>query len=134
LFSSLKNLLKVALYSNPHPFVSLLIPAKGKRFLPRLTKFLGRDRNILLLTLLVATFAQQDVVIRAPLLDSLEPSEDRSDVERQTQTWLEGIPQAILPTIGHASLLHISSWLGMLLERTNVMTVASTEVRRFDIF
>lgn len=112
---------------NPHPFVSLLMPAKGKRFLPRLTKFLSSDRNILLLTLLVATFSQQDVVTRAPLLDSVEPSELRSEVERQTHTWLDSIPQAILGTITHASLLHISSWLGMLLERSNIIAVASTE-------
>ena len=82
----------------------------------------------MLVTLLVATFSQLDVVIDAPLLDSLEPSDARTELDGQNRLWLDSVSMAILPTVSKASLLHISSWIGMLLERTNVVAVASTEV------
>lgn len=104
------------------------MPAKGKRLLPRLTKYLSPEQNAVLVTLLVATFSQLDVVIQAPLLDSMEPSDARTELDSQNRLWLDSVSMAILPTVSKASLLHISSWIGMLLERTNVVAVASTEV------
>jgi DNA topoisomerase 2-associated protein PAT1 len=113
--------------SDPHPFISLLMPAKGKRLLSRLTKYLGQ-RNLLLLTLLVALFPQVDVVAKAPLLDSVEPSELRTEIETQTAAWLDAVPGVILAAVTQASLAHISSWFAMLLERTNIVKIASTQV------
>jgi DNA topoisomerase 2-associated protein PAT1 len=103
------------------------MPAKGKRLLSRLTKYLGQ-RNLLLLTLLVALFPQVDVVAKAPLLDSVEPSELRTEIETQTAAWLDAVPGVILAAVTQASLAHISSWFAMLLERTNIVKIASTQV------
>jgi DNA topoisomerase 2-associated protein PAT1 len=103
------------------------MPAKGKRLLSRLTKYLGQ-RNLLLLTLLVALFPQVDVVAKAPLLDSVEPSDLRTEIETQTAAWLDAVPGVILAAVTQASLAHISSWFAMLLERTNIVKIASTQV------
>ncbi|KAG6374836.1 topoisomerase II-associated protein PAT1 [Boletus reticuloceps] len=92
--------------SDPHPFISLLTTAKGKRILPRLSRHIQPARMLTLLTLLVACFSQLDVVKYAHLLDLPEDSHlhtqsrspssngdanppDRDEVERQTQPFSE---------------------------------------------
>jgi DNA topoisomerase 2-associated protein PAT1 len=102
--------------------------AKGKRFMARLTKYLNEDRSLLLFTLLVAIFPQLDVVAQAPILDTVAPSEQRTEVELQTQMWVDHIPTFIMAAVSHASLHHISGWLGLLLHRMDVVAVANTQV------
>src|SRR5271156_1323421 len=85
--------------SDPHPFISLLTPTKGKKILPRLTRHLSSQRMLTLLTLLVACFSQLDVVHQAPCLDYIKDTQERSDVERQTQAFLGSVMQSILPVV-----------------------------------
>ncbi|TFK25645.1 hypothetical protein FA15DRAFT_341353 [Coprinopsis marcescibilis] len=112
--------------SNPHPFISLLTPTKGKKVLPRLTRHLPSDKMLTLLTLLVACFDQLDVIKRAPLLDSLVESNERADVERQTQAFLGSVMQSILPVVSVAELRLVTGLLSLLLHRTNIVAVAQT--------
>ncbi|KAG2355143.1 topoisomerase II-associated protein PAT1 [Suillus spraguei] len=112
--------------SDPHPFVSLLTPVKGKKILPRLSRHITPPRMLTLLTLLVACFSQLDVVKHAPLLDSLEETSERQDVERQTQAFLGSVLQSILPVIAKAELRVITGLLGLLLDRTNIVVSAQT--------
>jgi DNA topoisomerase 2-associated protein PAT1 len=112
--------------SDPHPFVSLLTPVKGKKILPRLSRHIAPPRMLTLLTLLVACFSQLDVVKHAPLLDSLEETPERQDVERQTQAFLGSVLQSILPVIAKAELRVITGLLGLLLDRTNIVVSAQT--------
>ncbi|KAG2039900.1 topoisomerase II-associated protein PAT1 [Suillus americanus] len=112
--------------SDPHPFVSLLTPVKGKKILPRLSRHIAPPRMLTLLTLLVACFSQLDVVKLAPLLDSLEETPERQDVERQTQAFLGSVLQSILPVIAKAELRVITGLLGLLLDRTNIVVSAQT--------
>jgi hypothetical protein len=114
--------------SKPHPLVSLLMPAKGKRFLARLTKYLDGERALVILTLIVALFPSMDVVERAPLLDSLEPSDARAEVEAQTQTWLDSVPTFITAAVTYASFTQLVGWVDYLLRNTIVVQVASTRV------
>jgi Topoisomerase II-associated protein PAT1. len=81
-----------------------------------------------MLTLLVACFSRLDVVVRAPLLDSLEETRERSDVERQTQAFLGSVLQSILPVVAKAGLRLISGLLGLLLDRSNIVAVTQTRV------
>lgn len=117
--------------SDPHPFVSLLTPVKGKKILPRLSRHIAPPRMLTLLTLLVACFSQLDVVKHAALLDSLEETPERQDVERQTQAFLGSVLQSILPVVAKAELRVITGLLGLLLDRTNIVVSAQTRVRVF---
>ncbi|TFK71608.1 hypothetical protein BDN72DRAFT_817099 [Pluteus cervinus] len=113
--------------SNPHPFVSILSATKGKKLLPRLTRHLDHQRMLTLLTLVVACFSQLDVVVHAPLLDSLQETRERNDADRQTQAFLGSVLQSILPIVAKASLRLITGLLGLLLDRTNVAAIAQTK-------
>ncbi|KAJ6621334.1 topoisomerase II-associated protein PAT1 [Mycena sp. CBHHK59/15] len=104
--------------SNPHPFVSLLSPSKGKKLLPRLTRHIGASRMLTLMTLLVACFTQLDVVTQAPLLDVLEETMERAEVERQTQAFLGSVLQSILPVVAKLELHVVTALLGLLIERS----------------
>ncbi|KAJ3550388.1 hypothetical protein NMY22_g530 [Coprinellus aureogranulatus] len=112
--------------SNPHPFISLLTPTKGKKLLPRLTRHLSSDRMLTLLTLLVACFDQLDVVRLAHVLDSLVETPERLEVERQTNAFLGSVMQSILPVASVAELRLITGLLSLLLHRTNIVAVAQT--------
>lgn len=83
------------------------------------------------LTLLVACFSQLDVVIQAPLLDSLDGTKEQADVEAQTQAFMASVVQSILPVVAKASLRLVSGLLGLLLDRSNIIDVARTRVRDY---
>jgi len=112
--------------SKPHPFISLLIPSKGKKILPRATRHLSHDRMYTLLTLLVACFDQLDVVQNAHVLDSVEESTERAEVERQSEAFLLGVLHSILPVVARAELKIVTGLLGLLLDRTNIIRVAQS--------
>ncbi|CAA7267400.1 unnamed protein product [Cyclocybe aegerita] len=112
--------------SDPHPFISLLMPTKGKRILPRLTRNLNSQRMLTLLTLLVACFGQLDVVKQASVLDSIKETPERLEADRQTQAFLGSVMQSILPVVSVANLRLVTGLLGLLLDRTNIVAVAQT--------
>ncbi|KAH8116273.1 topoisomerase II-associated protein PAT1 [Phellopilus nigrolimitatus] len=110
--------------SDPHPFVSLMMPAKGKKLLPRLMRHLTPEQTLLLNFLIIACFSQFDVVKNTAILDSQEDTPARSEVDRQTQTFLSTVLQSILPVIAKANLKLIGGMLGLLMERSEVHFVA----------
>ncbi|KAJ7180520.1 topoisomerase II-associated protein PAT1 [Mycena filopes] len=114
--------------SNPHPFVSLLSPSKGKKLLPRLTRHIGSARMLTLMTLLVACFTQLDVVQQAPLLDSLAETDARAEAERQTQAFLGSVLQSILPIVATLELHVVTALLALLMDRSqDIAAVAKTK-------
>ncbi|KAF7309684.1 PAT1 domain-containing protein [Mycena indigotica] len=114
--------------SNPHPFVSLLQPSKGKKLLPRLTRHIDHPRMLTLMTLLVACFTQMDVVKEAPLLDSLDESSERAETDRQTQAFLTSVLQSILPVVTKLELHIVTALLGLLIDRSeNIGLLAQTK-------
>ncbi|KAG6891608.1 hypothetical protein C0992_002647 [Termitomyces sp. T32_za158] len=112
--------------SNPHPFISLLVPSKGKKILPRATRHLSHERMYTLLTLLVACFDQLDVVQDAYLLDSIEDTKERVEAERQSEAFLLGVLHSILPVVARAELKLVTGLLGLLLDRTNIVYIAQS--------
>ncbi|KAF9525973.1 topoisomerase II-associated protein PAT1 [Crepidotus variabilis] len=112
--------------SDPHPFISLLTPSKGKKILPRLTRHLTNQRLLTLLTLLVACFHQLDVVKQALILDDVHDTVERLEVERQTAAFLGSVMQSILPVVSTANLRLVTGLLGLLLDRSNIVAVAQT--------
>ncbi|CCM02449.1 uncharacterized protein FIBRA_04548 [Fibroporia radiculosa] len=112
--------------SIPHPFVSLLTPIKGKRLLPRVVPHLSTQQMLTVLTLLVACFSQLDVVIKAPVLDSLQQTQEDKEVEDQTQAFMLHTIHSILPVVAKAGLRLVSGLLGLLLERSDIVAIART--------
>ncbi|KAK2463708.1 hypothetical protein APHAL10511_004459 [Amanita phalloides] len=112
--------------SDPHPFISLLIPTKGKKVLSRIARHLNDQRMLTMLTLLVACFNQLDVVKQALVLDHAQESKELSEAERQTQSFLTSVLQSILPIVAKANLRLVTGLLGLLVDRSNVVIVAQT--------
>ncbi|CDO73306.1 hypothetical protein BN946_scf185008.g68 [Trametes cinnabarina] len=112
--------------STPHPFISLITPIKGKKLLPRVARLLDNDRMQILLTLLVACFSQLDVVIQAPMLDTLEETREIKDLESQTQAFLGSVVQSILPVIAKAQMRLVTGLFGLLLDRNDIVAIART--------
>lgn len=81
-----------------------------------------------LLTLLVACFDQLDVVRQAHLMDSVVESAERAEVERQSEAFLWGVLQSILPVVARADLRLVTGLLGLLLDRTDIVLVAQSAV------
>jgi DNA topoisomerase 2-associated protein PAT1 len=109
------------------------MPTKGKKLLPRLCRHLNNQQMLTMLTLLAACFSQLDVIAKAPLLDSLEDTPERDDAERQTQAFLGSVLQSILPVVAKANLRLISGLLGLLLDRSNIVTITQTRVSHSSI-
>lgn len=116
-------------HSDPHPFISLLTPIKGKKILPRLSRHIPAHRLPTLLTLLVACFSQLDVVSQAQILDCDEDSPARQEVERQTAAFLGSVLQSILPVVARAELRLVTGLLGLFLDRSDIIHVTQTRVR-----
>jgi DNA topoisomerase 2-associated protein PAT1 len=102
---------------------------KGKKFLPRIHRLLNNQRQLTMLTLFIACFSQLDVVIRAPILDSLEDSPEKAAVEKQTVLFASCL-QAIQSIVARGSLRLLTGLLGLFLDRNDVLMVARTKVCR----
>ena len=114
--------------SVPHPFISLLMPIKGKRLLPRVARYLPSDKILQMLTLIIACFYQLDVVVKSPMLDTLEKTQDRAEAEKHSQVFLSGLVQSVLPAIGKLDLSLLTGLLGMLFKYNDVAAAARTRV------
>jgi len=112
--------------SDPHPFVSLLMPVKGKKMLPRVTRHLSHNKMLQMLAFLVAVFSQLDVIKLAPLLDSPEDSSERQEAERQTQAFLGSVLQSILPVVAKAGLRLVTGLLSLLISRSDIVAITQT--------
>jgi DNA topoisomerase 2-associated protein PAT1 len=114
--------------SDPHPFISLIAPSKGKRLLPRISRHLSSQQMLTVLTLLVACFSQMDIILHAHILDLPEENTHQQDLERQTQAFLGSVIQSILPVVAKAGLRLVSGLLGLLLERSDIVSITQTRV------
>ncbi|KAL5537061.1 PAT1 [Sanghuangporus sanghuang] len=109
--------------SDPHPFISLLMPAKGKKLLPRLTRHLSTQQLLQVICLLVACFSQLDVVKNAAILDQQEDTPERKEVDKQTQLFLSTVLQSILPVIAKFNLGVVFGMMGLLMEHCDMRLV-----------
>ncbi|KAG8824441.1 hypothetical protein FRC19_001790 [Serendipita sp. 401] len=75
--------------TNPHPFIALITPLKGKRFVGRLGRDLADDQKLMTLSVIVNRIEQVDVIRNAAILDSIEDSREKRMVERQAHAFQE---------------------------------------------
>ncbi|KAG9097677.1 hypothetical protein FRC07_010751, partial [Ceratobasidium sp. 392] len=101
--------------SNPHPFASLLAPAKGKRLIQRLTRHLNTNQVLTMYTLLIAVFSQLDVVRGA--------EQDHA----QTELFMTSVLPPLVPILATAGLRFVRGLLGLLIESgSNLVQIAGT--------
>lgn len=119
--------------SNPHPFISLMNPLKGQRLFPRLLRHLPQQQCLTLLTLLIATYPQLDVVSRAPpppVADSslLTKADrlDRARREAETDSFLHHVIPGVDAIINQCNLGLVSGLLGICSQRMEVWKVGAT--------
>lgn len=121
--------------STPHPFISLINPIKGQRLFPRLLRHLPHQQALTLLTLLIATYPQLDVVARAPpppvadasLLTKADRL-DRAKREAETDNFLHCVIPGADMLINRCNLGLVAGLLGICTQRMEVWRVASTRV------
>ncbi|KAG8958874.1 hypothetical protein FRC03_008726 [Tulasnella sp. 419] len=104
--------------SDPHPFISLLVPLKGKRLLPRLIRHLPENKISLLTALFVACFYQLDVVRDAPILDDVlgQGATPRwKEVSLNTDAFLTTVLPAITAVLAGTSLRLLTGFLNIML-------------------
>jgi len=77
--------------TNPHPFIALIMPLKGKRFIGRLGRDLTDAQKLMALSVIVNRIEQVDVIRNSALLDSIEDSRDRRNVEKQAYAFQEHV-------------------------------------------
>ncbi|WWC65060.1 uncharacterized protein I303_107674 [Kwoniella dejecticola CBS 10117] len=119
--------------SNPHPFISLINPVKGQKLFPRLLRHLPQNQTITLLSLLIATYTQLDVVARAPpppVADSslLTRADrlDRAKREVETDNFLQFVIPGVDMIINRCGLGLVAGVLAISAQRSEVWRVAST--------
>ena len=113
---------------DPHPFISLLGPSKGKRFLSRLVPYLETQQKLQIICLLVACYSQIDVVKHAGVLDSLVDTPERMEVYNQTELFLSTVLQCIFPSIATLNLGIVVGMMGVLMEHCNMELVVHSRV------
>lgn len=121
--------------SNPHPFISLMNPSKGHRLFNRLLRHLSHQQCLTLLTLLIATLPQLEVVAHAPpppVVDSsLLTKADRADrAKREVETdgFLHNVIPGVDMVINRCNLALVAGLLGLCSQRMDVTKVATTRV------
>lgn len=119
--------------STPHPFISLINPLKGQRLFPRLLRHLDHQRALTLLTLLIATYPQLEVVARAPPPPVADVSlltkadrEDRARREAQTDSFLHCVIPGVDMLINQCNLGLVAGLLGICTQRMELGAVAAT--------
>lgn len=122
-------------FSDPHPFISLLNPLKGQRMFSRVLQQLNHQQHLTVLTLLIATYYQLDVVARAPPPPVADSSmltkadrKDRAKREADTDHFLQCILPGLDMIINQCNLGLVSGLLSLCAQRMDMPRVASTRV------
>jgi DNA topoisomerase 2-associated protein PAT1 len=111
--------------STPHPFISILSHAKGKKVLPRLFRHINEQERITVVTMIVVHLDALSVVAHA-IATPEEPlsAAIREEVDLFSQT----VMSPMHAHISEAPLNIVIGLLGLVLDRTNLHVVARTRI------
>jgi DNA topoisomerase 2-associated protein PAT1 len=109
----------------PHPFISILSHAKGKKVIPRLFRHIDEQERITVVTMIVVHLDSLSVVSHAVA----SPDEPLTPAIREE---VELFSQAVMPPlfahISESPLNIIIGLLGLILDRTNLHVVARSKI------
>jgi DNA topoisomerase 2-associated protein PAT1 len=111
--------------TTPHPFISILSHAKGKKVIPRLFRHIDEQERITVVTMIVVHLDSLAVVSHA-IATPDEPlsAAIREEVELFSQT----VMPPLFAHISESPLNIIIGLLGLILDRTNLHVVARTKI------
>ncbi|GBB93839.1 hypothetical protein RclHR1_02240011 [Rhizophagus clarus] len=111
--------------SYPHPFISILSVAKGKKVIPRVLRHCLPDQILTLITMLVANFETLDVckgaiwgtqgVVSPAMLDEVE-------------LYMNTVVPPLLQFVAEAPMRIVLGLFGLFVERNNIVWVARSKV------
>ncbi|KAF2121556.1 topoisomerase II-associated protein PAT1 [Lophiotrema nucula] len=110
---------------SPHPFISILSHAKGKKAIPRIFRHIDEQERITVVTMIVVHLDNLSVVSHAVALpDEPLPIAMREEVE----VFLQTVMPPLFAHISESPLNIIIGLLGLILDRTNLQTVARSKI------
>jgi DNA topoisomerase 2-associated protein PAT1 len=125
MFGTLRDLFSLTITSTPHPFISILSHAKGKKVIPRLFRHINEQERITVVTMIVVHLDALSVVGHA-IATPEEPlsAAIREEVDLFSQT----VMSPIHAHISEAPLNIVIGLLGLVLDRTNLHVVARSRI------
>jgi DNA topoisomerase 2-associated protein PAT1 len=119
------NLFCFVIKSYPHPFISILSVAKGKKVIPRVLRHCLPDQILTLITMLVANFESLDVckgaiwgnqgIVSSAMLDEVE-------------LYMNTVVPPLLQFVAEAPMRIVLGLFGLFIERNNIVWVARSKV------
>ncbi|KIX08634.1 uncharacterized protein Z518_03291 [Rhinocladiella mackenziei CBS 650.93] len=109
-----------------HPFIAFLSFAKGKKAIPRVFRQIDQEQRVTILTMIVIHLDQLDVVkdARPAPGDTQPPPHVREEIELFSQA----VMPCLLGYISEAPINIVIGLLGLLIDHTNLATVAQTKI------
>jgi DNA topoisomerase 2-associated protein PAT1 len=110
----------------PHPFISFLSFAKGKKSIPRIFRHMDQEQRVTILTMIVVHLDQLDVISRAQIApgDTQPPPAVREEIDLFSQV----VMPCLLGYVSEAPINIIIGLLGLVLDHTTVLAVAKTKI------
>ena len=115
--------------SGYHPLVSILLPNKGKKLIPRIVRQLEKGQQLELLLAIIRNIAQLDVISKAYILDRGDETPQQRELEQQTESFMNNVFNGFLPLLMELTFPPINHILNILLERTDIPRLATSRVR-----
>lgn len=111
--------------STPHPFISILSHAKGKKAIPRIFPHIDEQERITVVTMIVVHLDQLSVVSHG----TATPEEPLSPAMREEiELFLGTVIPPLFAHVSESPLNIIIGLLGLILDRTNMHVVARSKV------
>ncbi|EXJ78812.1 hypothetical protein A1O1_09214 [Capronia coronata CBS 617.96] len=110
----------------PHPFIAFLSFAKGKKAMPRIFRLIDQEQRLTILTMIVVHLDQLDVTKDARLApgETQPPPAVREEIELFSQA----VMPCLLQYVNEAPINIVIGLLGLLIDQTNMATVAMTKI------
>lgn len=112
-------------WSYPHPFISILSVAKGKKVIPRVLRHCLPEQILTLITMLVANFESLDVCKGAVWGTQGNVS---SRMLEEVELFMNTVVPPLLQFVAEAPLRIILGLFGLFIERNNIVCVARSKV------
>ncbi|CAG8539119.1 11531_t:CDS:10 [Diversispora eburnea] len=111
--------------SYPHPFISILSVAKGKKVIPRVLRHCLPEQTLTLITMLVANFESLDVC-KGAVWGTQENVGSR--MLEEVELFMNTVVPPLLQFVAEAPLRIVLGLFGLFIERNNIVWVARSKV------
>lgn len=109
-----------------HPFIAFLSFTKGKKAMPRIFRQIDTEQRVTILTMIIVHLDQLDVIRSArPAHGETQPS---LYIREEIETFSQVVMPPLMQYVGEAPINIMIGLLQLLIEHTNVISIARTRV------